>query len=279
VRIAFIAVSYRTLPDAVRFASLFKSGNGNVRVALVDNSDGDQLGLLCKQIQTLNTPVACLTSPGNLGYFGGARYGLEHPYIRDFNPDWLIVCNVDLVFEPNDLINGLAHHEAETTGVVAPYITSMQTGRPLNPFMSVRPMRVRMLAYKLIFHWYWGLAIYTKMSTLYGRVRRMLFPPPSRGLTRGIYAAHGSMFILSREFFKRGGTLDYEPLIFGEEICIAEQARKMGLPVRFDVDIPVSHEEHSSTNRLASRTHHKFVSSAASYVVDKYFSGPANSGS
>lgn len=88
---------------------------------------------------------------------------------------------------------------------------------------------------------------------------------------RQVYAPHGALMVLSREFFRRGGSLEHPPFLFGEEITIAEEALRVSLPVIYSPSIAVIHEQHASVSRLPSRVHHEFVSHAAAYVADEYF--------
>ena len=78
--------------------------------------------------------------------------------------------------------------------------------------------------------------------------------------------------ILGRGFFERGGTLLHQPFLFGEEITIAEQARRMRLPVLYLPTVEIAHAEHVSTSRLPSRMHHRFVRDSVRFIADNYFS-------
>jgi len=271
MRVLYVAINYRT-PEHVRgFVDCFRSPPDGTRVLIVDNTE-----------PALRTPpnlssdqakwVACIPSPGNLGYFGGARFGLEKALADGCSPDWIVVSNVDVRLGPSEVHRSLRARQGRTSGVIAPSIVSTSTGAQLNPFMVNRPTVLRMHLYKVLFRSYWGYATYSTLSTLARRLKRSGDKESAPSADMQIYAPHGSLIIFSREFFDRGGSLAHPPFLYGEEITIGERARSLGLPVEFVPSIKVEHEEHASMSRLPGRAQHKFISEAATHVANTYFS-------
>jgi len=270
LRILYIAINYRTAHHAEAFVKCFERDPRDARLVLVDNSEPHERVSLQVDPTLADAIHYCPTS-GNLGYFGGARHGLSSAVAGGFDADWVVVSNVDLTFDPTQMRAVLAPKDPGQIGVIAPAITSRHSLEKLNPFMVARPTRARMHAYKHIFRYYLSFATYSWASEV---VRHRAWGSPhssTDSADRQIYAPHGALMILSREFFRRGGTLEHPPFLFNEEITIAEQARRLSLPVVYCPAITVSHEQHASVSRIPSRRHHEFVSSAAAYVADAYF--------
>ena len=88
---------------------------------------------------------------------------------------------------------------------------------------------------------------------------------------RDIYAAHGSMFGLSRTFFERGGRIGYESFLYGEEIHIAEQSRRLGLRVRFEPSLVVRHEAKAVTGQQHVSQRRRWKYDSMRYLFQTYF--------
>jgi GT2 family glycosyltransferase len=274
VKHLFLAVSYGSSEHAKSFGGLFREARLDHRLALVDNTQGDARGRLEREFQPASERIRCFTAPDNLGYFGGMRYALGLDWVREYSADWTVISNVDVRFDPDAVAATLARLDPDGIACVAPAVVSQLSGADQNPFMRVRPTRLRMVFYKYLFRWYWGLAGYTWFSELArgnrGGARKQAAPLASTSLQ--IYAPHGSLMILGRGFFSRGGSLAHEPFLYGEEITIGERARELRLPVMYVPEIRVEHAEHVSTSSLPSRLRHRFQSESARLLADRYFS-------
>lgn len=277
-KIVFIAVSYRTTAAAVSYARAVSSHPGaagvEAGVVLVDNTDGPEAGQVRSALGTqLPRGLQLLDAHGNLGYFGGARVGLTCIADRGWKPDWIVVSNVDLEFPVGDLLEGLSSRDPTQYGVIAPSILSSISARDLNPYLLSRPQHWRMHLYKHLFRSYVALTAYELASTALHHVRRRAERDGSGAapVERTIYAPHGSMMIFSAEYFRRGGTFEHEPFLFGEEISVAEYCRRAGLPVVYAPDLGVVHHEHASISRLPGRNVQGFHRAASAYCADRYF--------
>ena len=134
--------------------------------------------------------------------------------------------------------------------------------------MTRRPSRARMRMYTIAFR----SALLTRvMDVLLDLKRRgaRLTPPPSE--PRSIYAPHGSIVFVRSTFFERGGTLAYRGFMFGEEIHLAEQARRLGMLVRFVPSIEVIHVGGSTTSRVDSASRRDWHRASADALWEDYF--------
>ncbi len=270
-----IAVNYKTPARAHGFVNRFcrsRSGSESTSLIIVDNSDGEQRGMLSAELDRRCPGVHCVTAPSNLGYFGGARFGLEVAQRGDSIPEWTIVSNVDLSYGAAALERALARHDPDSIAVVVPRITSSATGLELNPHLRVRPTRLRMHVYKHLFRSYRGLRAYTWLTD---RIKNSRAAPRPAGMSCGerVYAAHGCFLILSRGYFARGGSLRHEPFLFGEEISVAEHARRTGLATICDPSIAITHDDHASTGELPGRMLHAYHRHASAWIANEYFRG------
>ncbi len=233
------------------------------------------------RVRQENPEILTVRTPKNLGYFGSANFGFEH-YCRAHPelPRWVVVSNVDLQFLDNDFFANLQDLEGDRdVGVVAPRIWSKRWNSDINPKIVHRPARRRMLFYRCIFASYFLQNSYELLSAARKTVRHGLrtLPQPAARLSldqdgpRPIYAPHGSCMVFHGRFFLRGGTLKYGSFLFGEEIFVAETARKLGLSVVYFPKSWVMDDEHASTGIIRSRRIARYMSESTTYLVERYW--------
>lgn len=202
---------------------------------------------LCKEYR-----VNVVFSRLNLGYLGGAKIALdEHARVYG-TPDYCVVSNADLKLEGarwgslSEANGSVDLGSGNDVMMVAPDVRDARSGQSLNPFMMYRPGWVRMLMLAVVFS-------VPGLRGLYVRARSARDDKPANvtasheGAAQWIYAGHGSLFVLARGFFARGGTLDWPGFLYGEELYIAEQIRALSGCVRFAPSLKAVHVGHGST--------------------------------
>jgi len=296
--IAVIAVNYQTDALAVRFVSEVTTMTEGMplRIVLVDNSDRADSTELFDLIHADNPDVLCARPPQNLGYFGGASFGFNAFLSTEQEYDWVIVSNVDVEFHSSGFFAQLGSMKPiENVGVVAPSILSKLSHHDQNPFMLERPSRTSMEFYRWIYRSYYLLNAYALLAAIYRRARHIVqrrllgsmqtiakswmgaqAPRPSALEDQGmsIYAPHGACVVFSKRFFSEGGSLNLPVFLFGEEICIAETVRRLGLRVLYNPKLVLTHYEHQSPQWrgiLLSRRAASHLEKSTAYLVDTYF--------
>jgi GT2 family glycosyltransferase len=279
-----IGVNYQTDEHAVKFVrSLEKYSAGDVTAILVDNTERSDPSEFFRRIGEANANIRCLQAAHNLGYFGGANFGLGQYLVSSPLPDWVIVCNVDIEFRDSQFFSTLRELEgSESLGVVAPRIWSARSKRDLNAKISQRPTNRRMILYKVIFGNYYLQLAYEILSVLkevvtvgiregFALFRRHPEVDKQTKQAFSIYAPHGSCMIFSRRYFKAGGNFEYSVFLFGEEIFVAETAMRLGLSVNHCPWLWVHDTEHASTGIIRSRKIAGYMKDATNYLVEHYF--------
>ncbi len=285
-----LCVNYHNEAETVGFVRglLRQEGDFNQTVAVVDNSVPFRADSPLRSIRESDERVCVLWPDRNLGYFGGAAWGLCK-YTDQFElPDWIIVSNSDIeMSQPDFLSNLIGFHSSAPPAVIAPAIFSELSRRDLNPYMENRPTRLRMRSYKLLFRYYLISSSYHALSFAKAMLRRKsgnlrsiisgkIRPRPSFSnkvlLPRPIYAPQGSFVVFGRKYFECGGSLDHGAFLCGEEFFIAETARRLGLAVLYDPRLEVVHKEHATLSRYTSRQLLAFQRDACGYVTDTFFS-------
>jgi GT2 family glycosyltransferase len=248
-----------------------------IATVIVDNSSGrEHVSRIQNAIATVPN-AELLESPTNRGYFGAARLAFGHYMAsRGTLPDWIIVCNHDVVIADQAFLEKLFVCDPAAAGVLAPRITIMSQAVEQNPFMEKRPgwwrrfsMRLYSAAYPLAVTWDW---LSRWKRAFLSCVPPWVSQPKRHDGRRSIYAAHGAFMIFSRCFFEAGGTLDDQLFLFGEEIAVAETCRTLGLHVIYDPALRVLHDEHQSMGSGMSRQMYGYHRQAVRHVLTKYLS-------
>lgn len=262
--VLFALVHYRNttaIREAIAHLRALRPPPGwTVDVTVADNS-GDAP-------EVLGAPV--VRDGGNRGYLGGAAMAFEHWMASHGHaPDWFVIINPDAVPRADALEALAAAAIPDDVAMVAPGV--MLGGvTPQNPFLAKRPSRARMWGYTVAFR----SALLTRLMDvlLDLKRRRARQATPSRE-PRPIYAPHGSSVFVRAAFFDRGGTLAYRGFMFGEEIHLAEQARRLGMTVWYLPSVEVNHDGGSTTRRVDSISRREWHRASADILWEDYFRG------
>lgn len=229
-----------------------------VDVIVADNS-GDAPG-------GIGAPVA--RNGTNRGYLGGAAMAFDQwMAAHGHAPAWFVVINPDAEPSADALLALAAVPLTDDVAIVAPAVLLGGT-TPQNPFLSQRPSRARMRMYTIAFR----SAVLTRaLDVLLDLKRRRARMSPPSSEPRAIYAPHGSIVFVRSAFFERGGTLAYRGFMFGEEIHLAEQARKLGMRVLFVPAVKVVHGGGSTTGRVDSVSRREWHRVSAEVLWEDYF--------
>ncbi len=271
--ILFITVNYKNTAITANFLTSLQQLDLGERsaVVIVDNesttSSQESLRELCGKID-LDTKI--ISSPKNRYYWGGAAHALQTLGLDyDNRPNWIIVCNNDILFKQSDLLLKLCELDPEEYPVLAPTIISTNSMKNLNPYM-VRPIKTMAKLYYAMFFFnsVTGLLIYKFRKFL----KNLLFVLSNTQNEHGrtIYAPHGAFIIFSNVFFQKGGWLDDNLTMYGEEFTVAEIARRLQLPVHYRPDLEVMHVEHSSTKEQNWSQSFAAIKNAYYYVKREY---------
>lgn len=269
----------RTPPDSILFLTSHFQNEAEVRaftdhvlslrhssslfIAIADNS---------RNLSPIpRKEVFVITPPRNLGYLPGCAHAFE-AWLAEHGalPEWVAVTNTDLRLAPDFLLRLETLALPLAASVIAPDIL-LPGGARQNPLLRERPSARTMQTYARLMQ---GVA-FAAMFELTVRARHMFraFSPPQKCDTgpASIYAPHGSLVLFRRTFFERGGRLTYAARMYGEEIHIAEQARRAGVGVVWCRDLVAHHFEHSTTSRVPVLLRSEWRAESARLLFNEYF--------
>jgi len=248
-------------------------GFASCHLVIVDNDSGDGSAERIRQAASSLSNLELLESPSNRGYFGGAKWALDHYFARHGIPDWVIVCNNDIVFDSPDFLDTLLARDPRAQGILAPAVISGLTGFDSNPLIVKRPGRIRTLRYRFLLSTYRVAWCTQWLAPLVRKGRHRLHKGRSSRLNARtqIYAPHGSFVIFSRRFFEAGGFIDDGCFLYAEEFGVAEMCLRLGLPIIHDPELRVSHNDNQTTGRMLSRRGYLLQREGLKYALGKYF--------
>ena len=284
-RIDFITVNYRateTTRTLVRsLAALDGAAACSVIVADNDSTAESELGLRALAAEFPGRLIV-LPQSDNLWYWGGAAAAIAASYPHPAAmPDWLVVCNNDIVISDPTFLTALLDLRGRGYGVVAPRIVSRRTGSDQNPFL-VRPRSfVQRLQWHVFYTHYWVARLLLPLASLLTAVRlRHRRRAGAAAQAHGdreehIYAAHGACVVFSRLFFEQGGRLDTSVPMYAEELTTAGIAGRLGLATVHCPRLQVTHDEHATSGSILTRQKYAMQRQAFYHYLTTYGTRPA----
>jgi GT2 family glycosyltransferase len=268
----FIVVNYGTRQHTANFCNdVLAQDFGACRALVVDTTrhdcDYEALTAVFR-----GEPRVTVTHPdSNLGYFGGAAWGLRSHVTERAWPGWIIVANADTRIPDPGFVSALIRAHGENGRVIlAPRIQSLGSGLNQNPYLRARPTAGSMHLKKWLTSSPAGRAAMTWQYRAKQLWRQQARSADSKlGSVESIYAPHGAFVAIGREYFSRGGGLEPGTFLYSEEYLLAETARRIGVKVIYDPRFIVMHHEHATTgnNPLTGI----YGAQAARYCADEYF--------
>ena len=262
-------VNYRDNKSTFDLIKSFSEANLIDFVLLVvDNSPVDED--LANFISRLSdSSVVYHKNKDNLGYFPGAFTAIQN---LSEHYDSYIVGNTDL------LIVDLTHYQniisradsRNDIGVIAPYIESHATGNNQNPFLIVRPSRLRYFLWVCIFsnRFITGLVLGAlKARKVFKKKKELHYKD-----WRKIYASQGSLFIFTKKFIDSGYDGTKLPMLYAEEISVAEHCLMHDLDIVINNQIKFIHKEHQTTGAGLSKFKYDRQREGQAFILREYYS-------
>jgi GT2 family glycosyltransferase len=269
-KILFLLVNYFNEKEVCTFVNeqLQPDTNKFIDVVITDNGSKD-IDLLV-ELTNNYTNVALIKLENNLGYFGAANLGLTN-YLNKYNgyPDAVIVCNTDITLHVNFFETLQQRLGKQNFDILGPSIHSSLLNYYQNPYIINRISKGKLK----FLHFVSSLYILYSLFTVYHLLKTKLMGRQNSkpNLVDNPYAIHGSFMILNKTFFEKGGTINYPSVLFGEELFIAEQARKLNLNMVYEPVLQVEHNEHATTGVFKSRKTVAYLHQSYTYLLKTYF--------
>jgi GT2 family glycosyltransferase len=224
------------------------------------------------QLEQQNNNIFICNCGSNIGYLPGAAFGLRYYLLKGTGyPGHVIISNCDIEIPDPDFFKRLNEiPESEKYDVLGPDIHSSLFKQRQNPYI---PMRISLTKMKMLRFLTSNACLYN-LFLLYYHAKTWIsalvnVDQKSHSIQREVYGIHGSFMIFRNSFFEKGGNFDYPVTLFGEEIYIAETARKNGIMILFDPGFLIIHREHNTTGIFKSKQNVRFLHQSYTFFIDQ----------
>lgn len=271
--IVYVVVNYFNDEEVIRFLSEEIRSQIIPGVwVLVVNNGSYQVENLKSEVVKMDF-VEFMDAGTNRGYLGAAWYGLEI-LVEKWGewPGMVILSNTDMKIRTQNLLNELMLQLSPLNfGMAGPSIHSFRYKKQnQNPFFERRITNNRLRILITVFSSYPGYIIYQLLAILkasfFTRNQQVAME------VRSVYSVHGSFMIFNTSFLKQiENEIKEAPFLFGEEIYLAELARKYNRSVLFLPQFAVDHMEHATTGIFKSPRLVKQMLNALQIIRTKFF--------
>lgn len=269
-KILFLLVNYFNEKEVCTFVNEQLQPNANEFIDIVIADNGSKEIALLSELANNCTNVSLVKSENNLGYFGAANLGLTN-YLNKHKeyPDAVIVCNTDITLQVNFFETLQQKLNVQNFDVLGPSIHSSLLNYYQNPYIINRISKGKLKFLHLVSSSYILYSLFTVYHLLKTKLMGRQNSKPS--LVANPYAVHGSFMIFNKTFFEKGGTINYPSVLFGEELFIAEQVKKLNLNMVYEPTLQVEHNEHATTGVFKARKTVAYLHQSYTYILKTYF--------
>ncbi len=270
-RILFLLINYFNEKEVAEFVStqLGNQLNEEVQVIIINNSYNDLTTL--KELENKYSNVKVLNPEKNLGYFGGANYGLQNYLKNNDFPNATIICNTDISFPDSDFISKFQTILNEKQfDILGPDIYSTFLKYHQNPYIVKRISLQRIKLYKFITSNTFFYLLFTLLHFIKTKITKSN-SKPKINQDMETYAIHGSFMVFNKSYFTKGGTISTPTFLFGEELFVAETARKLGLKTIYEPSLIVNHFQNATTGTFKSASSVGYLHQSYSYLLETFF--------
>lgn len=270
-KIVFCCINYNNSEEVLEYAeSISLQLNSKESLLLIiDNSTiQEEKNNLKNKVKNIDLKIQILDFQSNLGYLNGMFAGIQNYYnLYKGYPEWVIFSNTDIKFFDNKLIENLIQKEyPEDYWCIAPSIYSLQTKSYQNPHYKKRIslLKINRILFFSKYHILFNL--YTILSSIKSQNRKKI-----EEKSQVIYAAHGSFFILKKDYFENLDKLEYGAFLYSEEAFIAETIRRRQKKIFYDNLLKIIHTEHSTTSLIGNKNRARFINDSLNYIKKKFY--------
>jgi len=274
MKLLYCIVNYRTDQPLLRYIESLRiafeqASDIALRLVVVDNSLRPLEGRerFTAELAERFAEIQVVFTDQNVGYFGAVP--IAQGLAAATGPDCIVISNADLTVA-DDFLATLADQLPTGAAVLAPTIAADQgAGFDQNPKLLERYTHSRMRFLQLVYSTSISFRLYNWLGWLKEKTRS----PSSRRhqhCPRDIYAPHGAIFIFSKlSFFL--ALPRHEPFLYGEEIFIAEEARRRAERIAYVPCLKTFDTRHASTGALSTESRRKLMKASVDFILARYY--------
>lgn len=239
-----------------------------LQLIIVDNTPHAQIDQAALEEFRRNLGVTVLVAePENLGYAGAGHFAMQAlPELAGY--DYVALSNTDLLYNAAELQAGLhvLRRNHQGVGAIAPRLTHPDGAEKAQLHYTSAPSCSHYGRLVRIFSSY-PLAL---AHRIVGDAKRLLgFSRGSKDIPKEIFAPHGALMILTKEYFCKTHGFRHPAFLFCEEITIGAECRDSGLKAIYEPSLCYAHENHGTMGAIPSRQIVRYLHEAHKAVLPR----------
>lgn len=252
--ICFVILHYKKAEETIKCINsiLRMSGSDRMQITVVDNSVGDNSGLLVKKRYYNYKNVDILPSEKNAGFSRANNIGYQY-VLKNYKPDFVVIANDDIEFSQEDFAKRLEEiYQRTHFAVLGPDVIHRKTGSHQSP-IDLR-LRTKKEAQATIWKNRIALTLFGALFPIWNLMLDRMYKEKGNGLAIDYERQHdnavvlGACLVFSREFMNCcERAFEPETKFFYEEYILKCRCERMELKMIYDPMIKVWHEGGAST--------------------------------
>lgn len=265
-KVAFILLQYMAWQDTIECVESINKhiDTDDYMIIIVDNcSPGDSYKQVVEYTKS-HQHIIALQTEKNVGFAKGNNVGFRYAK-QKFNPDYIVMCNNDVIFYKNDILYVLSKKYNEYDyDVLGPMIITKDgkyTSNPIsfNPTFAneseiKREIRINKLKVVLC------------KAHLFGLIKRLGFRTSTKveNYNKALYLTdhlnvrlHGSFLAFSRNYIAKYDGIDEATFMYGEELFLQRTVLLGKGKLLYTPDYSVFHKEDASTDQRIKKENSK----------------------
>ncbi len=272
MHVVIFVVNYKADDHLRRFVGSVQEAKAaadgtTVEVHVLDNScKGSHELEEARAPQGGGIPISVHSTGRNEGYFGVLPLAQS---IVPATTDVILYSNPDLLLDPDFFLElGPA---LRSGGILAPAIIARDDGFDQNPKYVHRLTERKLKRLRVLYANPVTFAAFNAAA----RLREILQPRRSQVRsydvgTREVYAPHGALFVFTDVSFFLG-LPPYPCFLFGEELFVAEEARREGVKIVYAPRLRVEDVRHASVSALSRHDLRVYMHQSVSWILSRYY--------
>ena len=238
----------------------------DITVVVVDNSNSINTSTFFETRKKISNKIAIkICKNNNDGYLKGLSTGAK--LVPSSKTDFVFLCNPDLEFQKCDWLGILSSYQ-DTRILLAPQIIT-PTGENQNPNRVKSFSKLEIFVQDIST---WNYGTYKFLTSARKTLKKILTNIKSKktyARKQEIWLPHGSCIIVDFITLKESNFFYENIFLQGEEVIIAEKARRQGAFVMFEPNLKVLHNVASATGKLPGKS--KFETWRESYATYRLY--------
>jgi len=279
MKLLFGIVNYHTdeallrLLDSVRVAAQAAGDAFSISLLVVDNSQrdaADEAGFIAR-LQSKFAATSVDYPRANLGYFGALPR--IQARVAEQGAELVVVSNADLTLAPDFFVQ-LRSRLPSAGAVIAPAILAEGgEGFDQNPKHVQRRSKRDLELLRFLYSsrpTFFGQQLLGHLKERLRSRRKAEGPRATYASGTPIYAAHGALFVFTKAAFFLS-LPKFDPFLFGEELFVAEEARRQKEATIYVPEMRVNDTRHASTAALGSDRRRRLMFSSIEFILCNYY--------